>query len=554
MRINKSLRKLCPIRSLLRSSLSLIFILIFLLISASAEECTTAVISGKATIDGRPILWKNRDVDDQNNKLVFLNDGPYRAIGLTDTSSTLSVWMGVNEKGLAIENSNSEDLGSSGAENGTFLRYALLHCVTVDEFEALLLQTNVSGRQTRANYGVIDALGNAAIFEVGSNSYTKFDANDPAVAPYGFIIRTNFAFTGNGTGAGYIRYDRAVELLTPQAINKSISHQVILRTLARDLNNGVIDPYPLPYEGSQDGLPPGYIRTNNSINRYLTRSCAVFHGVLPGENPLLTTMWVILGEPVCSVAVPVWVMAGSLPLELSGSTTAPFCDAAIAKKNYCYSLSSYPQYINTYRIDDGEGGGIFSFILPTEDWTLNRAASALAQWRSSWPSAQTVSEVQNAISQQAYWCLVSSSPASENLSAPRNFTCIIFKQRDFNFGSSGVSHSLHLLRWRPPLQGQVASYRIYDVTSGQRILLAEVPSSQLSFFRQVSDPNQNYVYTVLAVDAAEQEGCPAVAQSKLSRTLRNLVPDKPRFMFVNFPQLAEIYTGIDLKRLILFLR
>lgn len=554
MRFNRLLRKLGLTCSILRSSLSVIFIIFFLFLSSSAEECTTAVVSGKATIDGRPILWKNRDVDDQNNKLIFLNDGLYRAIGLTDTSSTLSVWMGVNEKGLAIENSNSEDLGSSGAENGTFLRYALLHCASVDDFEDLLLQTNISGRQTRANYGVIDALGNAAIFEVGSNSYTKFDANDPAVAPFGFIVRTNFAFTGNGTGSGYIRYDRAVELLTPQAINKSISHTSLLRTLARDLNNGVIDPYPLPYEGSQDGLPPGYIRTNNSINRYLTRSCAVFHGVLPGENPLLTTMWVILGEPVCSVAVPVWVMAGSLPPELSGSATAPLCDVAIAKKNNCYSLSSYPQYINTYRIDDGEGGGIFSFILPTEDWVLNRAASALAQWRSSWPSTQTVSQVQNAISQQAYSCLMSSSPASEILSGPRNFTCIIFKQRDFSFGKSGESHSLHLLRWRSPLQGQVAGYRIYDITSGQRILLAEVSSSQLSFFRQVSDQNQNYIYAILAVDTAGQEGCPAVVQSKTSKTLRNLVPEKPRFMLLNFSHSTEIYSELDLKRLILFLR
>ena len=32
-----------------------------------ADECTTAVVSGSATPDGRPLLWKNRDTDEANN-------------------------------------------------------------------------------------------------------------------------------------------------------------------------------------------------------------------------------------------------------------------------------------------------------------------------------------------------------------------------------------------------------------------------------------------------------------------------------------------------------
>jgi hypothetical protein len=525
----------------------------FLASFAAAEECTTAVVSGKATVDGRPLLWKNRDVDEQNNKLVFLTEGPFLAIGLANATSSTSIWMGVNEKGFAIENSDSEDLGSSGAENGTFLRYALLHCATVDDYETLLLETNISGPKTRANCGVIDASGNAAIFEVGSNSFHKFDASDPSDAPYAFIVRTNFAFTGDGTGTGYIRYEQAVALLTPQAMTKTISHEFILRTLARDLNNGVIDPYPLPYEGSQDGLPTGYIRTNNSINRYLTRSCGIFHGVLPGENPLLTTMWVILGEPVCSVAVPVWVMAGSLPQELSGSAAAPFCDAAIVKKAYCYPLTSYPQYINTYRVDDGLAGGVFSFTLPTEDWTLNRAQEVLIQWRAAFPLAQTVVQVQNAITKQAYWCLLSSSPANEELSSPRNLICWTFQQKELRFGASTSGRYLHLLRWRSPSQGEVAGYRVYDVSSGQRNLLAEIPGNTFSFFRRVSDRTTDYIYAVLAVDNSGKEGSPACVQTQFSDTLRNLIPDKSRLPFFKLALPGHINCEAEIRRLILTL-
>ncbi|MGZ5556375.1 MAG: peptidase C45, partial [Candidatus Aminicenantales bacterium] len=36
----------------------------------SAAPCTLAVMSGKATANGRPLMWKNRDTSDPNNKLM----------------------------------------------------------------------------------------------------------------------------------------------------------------------------------------------------------------------------------------------------------------------------------------------------------------------------------------------------------------------------------------------------------------------------------------------------------------------------------------------------
>jgi hypothetical protein len=507
--------------------LSAIIIFFLLIASVRADECTTAVISAKATVDGRPLLWKNRDTDEQNNKLVFLSEGPFLAVGLANVGISTSIWMGCNEKGFAMENSDSEDLeGSSGTENGQFLRYALLHCASVADFEALLLETNSSGRKTQANYGVIDATGAAAIFETGNHTFRKYDANDPSDAPYGFIVRTNFAFTGDGSGTGYVRYDRAVALLTAPAIFKTLTHEFLLHTVARDLNNGVIDPYPLPYEGSQDGLPVGYIRTNNSINRFKTRSCVVFHGILPGENPLLTTMWVILGEPVCSIAVPVWVLAGSVPAELGGPVTALMDDTAIIKRAACYSLLTSPEYINTYKLDDGLGGGIFSFTLPTEDWTFKQAREALSNWRVSFPAPETTARVQNEIARQAYWCLLSNSAANEELSAPRNLICWTFEPKELLFRKSAARQYLHLLRWRPPEQREAAGYRIYDVSSGERILLAEIPADNFSFFRRVADPARKYIYAVLAIDSSGKEGSPACADSRQAGSLDNYMVDR----------------------------
>ncbi|MCX7975224.1 MAG: carcinine hydrolase/isopenicillin-N N-acyltransferase family protein, partial [Candidatus Aminicenantes bacterium] len=270
---------------------------LFNLTAEPFEECTSAVIGRWAVADGRALLWKNRDTEVADNKIVFLNEGPLQALALVNADSLASVWMGVNEAGFAIINTASEDLeGSSSSQNGSFQKKALLNCRTVEEFEVLLQQTNKSGRATKANYGVIDATGAAAYFETGNHTYARFD-----VGSSGFLVRTNFAFTGDGTGTGKFRYDRAFQLISEGIASQAISPEFILRQVARDLVNDVLNPYPLPYPYGQDGLPAGFIRTVNSINRYRTRSAVVFQGVRPGEEPILTSMWVMMGEPVCTI-------------------------------------------------------------------------------------------------------------------------------------------------------------------------------------------------------------------------------------------------------------
>ena len=472
---------------------------------ARAEDCTTAVVSGAATPDGRPLLWKNRDIDNQNVKLAYISDGPLAAVGLVNVGGSTSIWMGVNEAGFAIENSNSEDLeGTSTGGNGSFERQALLTCATVDAFEALLVQTNATGRSTKANYGVIDATGAAAMFEVGNHTYRRYDATDPEDAPMGFIVRTNFALTGDGSGTGQVRYDRAVELLNGAALAGGLTHDFLLRHAVRDLKNDAIDPYPLPYESGQDGRPAGFIRTVYSINRTTTVAAAVFRGIRSGEAPGLTTMWTILGEPVCSVALPVWPLAGAVPADLGGTSRAPLCDAAIVRKDLCYTLPTSPDYIDTKTLDDGLGGGVFAWAEPIEDWALARAEAALAGWRLALPTPQAVAGIQDELARQAYWCVLASSAPNDALSAPRD---LALRRRENR--SLILREYVHVLTWLAPASGSPAAYRIYDVTAGGRTLLAEVPAGTLSYLRRGADRTASTAYAVLAVDATGAEGSPA---------------------------------------------
>ena len=169
-------------------SIKLLFsLLIVSMIGLQTFACTVAVISGKYTKDGRPLLWKNRDTNYINNQIMFFNDGKYEYMGLVNSGDVhgKSVWIGQNSTGFAIMNSASYNLNIgdstklSGLE-GRIIKEALATCKTIQDFEKYLDNLPKPTR-LEANFGVIDAQGGAAMYELNNKGYVKFDANDQKV-------------------------------------------------------------------------------------------------------------------------------------------------------------------------------------------------------------------------------------------------------------------------------------------------------------------------------------------------------------------------------------
>ncbi|MFC1522502.1 carcinine hydrolase/isopenicillin-N N-acyltransferase family protein [Elusimicrobiota bacterium] len=361
---------------------------------AGREECTVAVVSGKATADGRPLLWKNRDTSTLDNEIAYFNDGEYPYVGVINAGDRTQVWMGVNTEGFAIMNAESLDLeGTMLDDEGFFMKQALMECANVDDFEDLLVKTNKTGRGTKANFGVIDAQGAAAMFEAGNHTFTKFNANDPEAAPMGYFVRANFSKTGTGKpGYGHIRYNRADTLFTKFIAENDLTHKTLLRYIARDLINDRTDPYPLPFEGREGKNPKGFIKTHDSINRHRTASVSVFHGVLPDEAPELTTMWTILGEPVCGAAIPVWASAGSVPPALDGDPTSELNGLIQRIEKKAYSKASLLKYINTAVLKNKKDNGLLDILFPLEDEIFLLTHQHLSQWRQTLPGPDVVLE------------------------------------------------------------------------------------------------------------------------------------------------------------------
>lgn len=385
------------------------------LLGQAAAPCTVAVIAGKATANGRPLMWKNRDTSDPNNKLMFFKGSrhDFVAVVISEDVAPAEVWGGQNTAGFAIMNAQADDLADEtkklgGGGNGAFMKLALGECATVKEFEALLVREK--GKWDLAtNLGVIDAEGGACFFETSRDSFVKFDARDPRVAPFGTLVRTNFAFTSPDPlrGGGFIRFERIGHIVEAARPLGRIDARFILREAARDLVHEKLHSSPLARTLPDDPAAPLYVNTNDTINRNSSVSAMIFEGAPSRERADLGTMWVILGQPVTGVAVPVWPAAGKVPAVTTGPKTAPLNDLARALVDYLYpdKRGRMYQYLNVTRLRTYGGEGILPKLLRLEDRAMERAAAERAAWETKKPSSAEMAAFQESVANEAYEAL-----------------------------------------------------------------------------------------------------------------------------------------------------
>lgn len=367
--------------------------LLFFFIHISGIPCTTAVVSGKYTKDGRPLLWKNRDTQALNNKVMKFNDGKYLYTGVINSSDTLgkSIWQGFNSAGFAIMNSasynlNNDTIKQSGTE-GRLMKLALQTCATVDDFEELLKGLDKPTR-LEANYGVIDASGGAAYFELGNFGYKKIDVNDPKIAPYGYVIRTNYSVTGKmGIGGGYIRFVTADKMMKMAVKENRLTPETIIREGTRNLTHSLTHMNLEDYSN----IPANHetmIYFEDFIPRRLTSSSTVVQGVKKGEDPAYTTMWTVLGWPLTSVTIPVWLSKkAELPHIMQYDKNlkdSPLCHMALTAKKRCFPYTwgtSSKHYMNVNGLINADKTGTIQLIHPFEDKIFAKAEALLNSWR-----------------------------------------------------------------------------------------------------------------------------------------------------------------------------
>lgn len=366
-----------------------LIVFVFAIFSASinfqTEACTTFLVSGKYTPDGKPLLFKHRDTGEPNNVLVKLADGKYEYIGLINATENGEdeVWGGYNETGFAIINSaaytnNVGDTTKLIDMEGVVMKKALQCCATLKDFENLL-DTLPKPLGCDANFGVVDANGGAAYYETGNYKYVKADANDPLLAPNGFLVRTNYSFSGElDEGYGFVRYKTAYNAVAEAAATKQLTPKFLINNVSRNLTHA------LTGENMENDMPESEKDTDfrffvDYVPRYSSASSVLIVGTPENGNPSETMMWTLTGFQLTTVAVPVWLRKGvRLPkvVSIGDNGHAFICDAALALKSKCFPMKrgSGKRYINFAVVENKRNTGYLQKVRSAEDLVFKKAS------------------------------------------------------------------------------------------------------------------------------------------------------------------------------------
>jgi hypothetical protein len=298
------------------------------------------------------MMFKHRDTGELNNRMAHFQGPKYAFMGLVNSPIVDGeVWAGMNEAGFCIMNTASYNLREDSIDcpmdrEGEMMYHALGNCATLADFEAWL-EHYPQPWGVEANFGIIDAQGGAAYYEMNNHRWIKYDVNQE---PAGYRVVTNFSFAGRYEDyAGWERY------LTASSIMKeafSTTHQMTayeaLNLFSRQYKHEL-----LGVEYSSQNAPQ-YIADQDFIPRRITSAVVVFEGVNHQQDARKTLMWTALGYPTCAVAIPLVMGDTHIPQYMcaknieKGELHSEMCDMSMIIKNrwiFPLTISNGQRYV-----------------------------------------------------------------------------------------------------------------------------------------------------------------------------------------------------------------
>ncbi|RLD38480.1 MAG: hypothetical protein DRI74_03695, partial [Bacteroidetes bacterium] len=189
-----------------------------------------------------------------------------------------------------------------------------------------------------------------------------------------------------GKGGGYIRYVTANKVFDDAVKNNNLSAKTIIQKGSRNMTHSLTEDDLWVY----DNLPANtnkYVPFIDYIPRSGSSSSVIVEGVNKGENAENTVMWTVLGFPLTSVTIPVWLHSNmQLPKVLTYDEAlkdAPLCHYALELKKEVYSYNwgaSSKNYININVLLNADKTGFLQVFPTLENEIFSYAFNKKSDW------------------------------------------------------------------------------------------------------------------------------------------------------------------------------
>ena len=352
------------------------FVLFGLFLFVGVQASTIGIAAGSKTVDGRPLLFKNKDRTDNYPSDVNFYSGTGSQFDyvfqMNNGENHLRARMGINSAGFGIVYSTSENL--SGADSGPYgsqlSAMALKTCAVIQDFRDLLNST-AGVRRVHEHYAVIDSTGKGSMFEVDGWSHIEIEIVDSI----GTMANTAKYHPSAGPPASGStspdREARALYLLT-NGPDAGLDYQYFTNDIIKDFCRTQQD---------EDEMPKGQYFTNPVLSRYKTAAGGVIRGILHGDNPAVDgVMWLCLSEPSLSIALPFFTNVNEIPDFIRASSAGDgMAGSSDRVRQLVYDYSS-GRYADRYA-DTNELMRVRQFTAEIQDSLFSSYEQEAVDWR-----------------------------------------------------------------------------------------------------------------------------------------------------------------------------
>ncbi|MGY5859507.1 MAG: carcinine hydrolase/isopenicillin-N N-acyltransferase family protein [Candidatus Thorarchaeota archaeon] len=313
------------------------------------EECSSVIVTGNASKDGRAILMKNRDwsLDPLNCPFyVPATSGHFAYVGVNTNT------MGINERGLAVMNTAMPELEPEpGLGNLDLNQRILEEYESVDEVATALNDSrSLIGPTYRGLFGtvatcvgIVDRFGAGAFFEISNTeAYVQYIVD-------GYDSRANHAriFPGHASGPSGRDHYLLNTLDEVYAKNGVISWEDIMQNASRYVRNKEL--------GSSSFSIDGEVCNTATVAAMVAVSGDARY------DGQLNIMWSAYGlTPLVGVFVPSMVVAGETP-----DSVASLCSYT-SQKYASAQVQNIPVLLDPSRVRE-----IQTYAFFAEEYTMN---------------------------------------------------------------------------------------------------------------------------------------------------------------------------------------